>query len=180
MKKELPPEKIYGTLKVFPEAEIEEYNIYKASMAIENVSGNTLFNLWCESHLYEMHSGKKISVGEFTFEILMPIQNQMAKNQVFNLHFPLANSVMHDNWEVLYYSHFYRFEHLKISNCRISLTPKDEFYTVKLKGYITEDVEKYFENYYFESTLDVPLSTKIHSKYLWNYSEKNENALNAE
>lgn len=179
MKDYLPPERIYGILKVFSGPEIEEYDIAKARMSIENVKGNILFNLWGECHLYEMHGGKKISVGDFAFEILMPLKNQIAENKETNLQFPLADSEMVDQWEILYYSHFYRFEHLKISNCKIKIIPKGEFYTVKLKGYITEDIEKYFDDYHFESTLDVPLSKKISSRYNSNYSEKNENALNA-
>lgn len=180
LKNLFPVEKKYGILKIFPGPEREEYDISKARMSVETVGKNILFNLWSECHLYEVHGGKKISVGEFAFEILLPLNFQITGNKEINLHFPLANSEIHENWEILFYSHFYRFEHLKISNCRINIIPKNEIYSLKLKGYITEDVERFFENYYFESTLEIPLSTKIHSKFNWNYSEKNENALNAE
>ena len=163
------PEKVFGTIKVYPKDWADQYYIGDARLSIQKIKGKTLFNIWAQSYHYEIHGEHKVKMGDISFEIMMPIEEDFEAKEI-ELYFPIADSEIHDNWEKFYFSHFYNFEHFQIVNCSIKITPKDDQYKLELKGHITDDIEKYSDDHYFESTLELPISPTIQSFYNGNFS----------
>ena len=172
----LKPDNIYGFIKMTPKSYIEKFFISNCRLSLEKIKGKTLINLWAESSHFEIHNTKKIKVNDIGFEILMPIRDDLnIEKEHYNLIFPVANTEIIKNWEIYYDSTLYDLEHLKIVNCNIDILKINDSYKVKIKGFITDNIESFSGNHYFESEFETHLTDKIETKYNWNYSPENEN-----
>lgn len=174
----IPPKNVLGTINVSPKDWADKYYIGEANFAIEKIGNNNFLNIWANSFHYELHNGQEVLVGDVGFEIMQPITKIFEKNEVVQIDFPDDLSKMENNWEEIYYSHFYQFGHLKISNWSIILTPTNGVYQIEVKGFITHDINMMDENHFFESKFETKMESKINSKWNWKYSSINPNAIN--
>ncbi len=177
MKNFIPPTNVLGTIKLTPKDWAEQYYIGEAHFAIEKIGDHDILNIWAHSFHYEIHNGQNVLVGDVSFEIMQALNQPLNGKEIIQIDFPSVDQI-ENNWEELYYSHFYQFEHLKITNWEIKLTPENEIYKVKTKGFITDDINIISENHFFESIFETQLTTKINSKFNWHYTSKNPNAIN--
>lgn len=180
MENYIQPKPILGTIKVSPKDWAVKYYIGEANLAIEKVGDDQILNIWANSFHYELHDKKEVLIGDVSFEIMQRINGKINTNEIIKIDFPDDIEKVENNWGELYYSHFYQFEHLKITNWRISIlfNQEEALFNVEVKGYITDDIREKSDNHFIESNFKTKLETKINSKYNWNYSLDNQNAKN--
>ena len=176
----IPPKKILGTIKVTPKDWREEYYIGEGSAVIEQIGNTKILNIWANTYHYELHNNKEVLISDVGFEIMQPIKKKLAKGEVLDLDFPNNINKIENNWEELYYGHFYQFEHLKITNWKINILSITDDGQIKIgaKGYITDDIRKISKNHFVECTFKTKMESKINSRWNWNYSSDNPNAIN--
>lgn len=176
----IPPKKILGTIYVTPKGCADKYYIGEANLTIEKIGDNYILNIWANSFHYEIHNGQKTLVGDVGFEIIQPIIEPLKKDRITQIDFPNDRKKVESNWEELYYGHFYHFGHLKIIDWQIRLKfiQNEEIYAIEMKGYVTDDLQKKSENHFVESKFKTKLDAKINSRFNWNYSLNNPNAIN--
>lgn len=171
----LKPDKIYGFIKQTSKSQSDIFFISEGRLSIERIHGKTLLNVWANSSHFEMHKDIRVFIPDVCFEILMPINENIDLNKIpTDFYFPIATPEMIDDWEKYFDSTIYQFEHLKIVNCHINVAKTDNDFLVKLRGYITDNIETYSENCFFESEFKAELTNKIETRYNWNYSSKNK------
>lgn len=158
------PKNVLGTIKISPKDWADKYYIGEANFAIEKIEANNFLNIWVNSFHYELHNGQEILVGDVGFEIMQPITKDIKKKEVIQIDFPDDIGKIENSWEAIYYSHFYQFEHLKITNWSITLTPTNGVYQIEVKGFITDDISIVDENYFFESKFESKMESKINSR----------------
>ena len=176
----IPPKNVLGKIKITPKDWTDEYYIGEASLAIEQIGANKILNIWANSYHYEIHNNKEVLIGDIGFEIMQPINENLSEGETININFPNDISLVENNWEELYYGHFYQFEHLKITNWQISLAPipDEKLFKIEVKGYITDDIQEISKSHFIECTFKSNLESKINSKWNWNYSKDNQNSKN--
>lgn len=181
MKNFIPPKNILGIIKMKPKGWADKYFIGEASFAIEKIGDNKMLNIWGSSFHYEMHEGKEILIGGMKFEIMQPIKEDLIKNKFIQIDFPSDEiEKVENNWEELYFSHFYQFEHLAITDWQIKIIaiPNEDIYEIEIKGYVTDDIRKHSMGQFIEATFKTKLETKINSQCNWKYALNNPNAIN--
>lgn len=176
----IPPKKILGTIKVTPKDCADKYYIGEASLAIEQIGDKEMINIWANSYHYELHNEKEVLIGDVGFEIMQPLKEKISTNGIIKIDFPNDINKVENNWEELYYGHYYQWEHLKVANWEITMIsiPDEEFFKIDAKGYITDDIRAISDNHFIECTFKSKLESKINSRFNWNYSLNNPNAKN--
>ncbi len=174
------PKNVLGTVKVTPKGWRDEFYIGEASLAVEQIGNYRMLNVWINSYHYELHSDKEVLIGDVGLEIMQPIKEELLKGETINIGFPNDLSLVQNNWEELYYGHFYQFEHLKIAKWKITMKSigDEELTKINVKGHITDDIRKTPENYNVECTFKTKMEFKIDSRWNWNFSSNNPNAYN--
>lgn len=180
MEKFILPRKILGTIKVTSNKSIDEFFIGEANLAIEQIGKERMLNIWANSYHYELHNDKEVLVGDVGFEIMQPIEKEVSFDEPLRINFPNNTEAVENNWEELYYGHFYQFEHLKIVNWEIKIfqVSDGEVFNVESKGYITDDIHDKSKQFLLECSFQTKLKSKIDSRFNWNYSLANPNAKN--
>ena len=146
---------------------------------MERVGNHDILNIWAISYHYEIHNEKEVLIQDAGFEIMQPIKVNLRREKSIRIDFPNNVSEGENDWEALYFSHFYQFEHLKLTDWSLKLEPMDnQMYEIRMKGYVTDDLSKKSENSFLEGALMAKLETKINSRFNWKYSRENPAALN--
>jgi hypothetical protein len=176
----IPPKKILGTIKVTPKDCSDKYYIGEANLAIEHIGNKKMINIWANSYHYELHDNKEVLIEDVGFEIMQPIDKELSLRKANEIKFPIDLDHVENNWEDLYYGHFYQFEHSKITNWKITLSfiPDERLFEIDVKGYITDDIRQISENHFIECSFKTKLGSRINSKFNWSYSLDNPNAKN--
>ena len=174
----IPPKTILGTIRVSHKDQVKKYYIGEANLAIEIIEDKQILNLWANSFHYEIHDKKEVLIGDISFEIMQPIKEGINSSEIVKIKFPDDIEKVENNWEELYYGHFYQFEHLKITNWQTSISPNSDgkLFAIEVKGYITDDIRETSDNHFVECTFKTELETKINSRFNWKYSLDNKNA----
>lgn len=168
-----PPKTILGDILVRSKKGTKKYFIGNAKFSIEEIGNNKLINIWAESYHFENHNGIEVKIGDVGFELMQPLENSFEYDEFNRINFPSEINKVESNWEELYYGHFYNFEHLKITNWYIELSPVNDLYEIKINGSITDDISIITENHFIESTFRVRMDKIIVSRYNWKYSKPN-------
>lgn len=163
----IPPKTILGTIKVSTNDWEDKYYIGEANLAIEKVGDDQILNIWANSFHYVLHDKKEVLIGDVSFEIMQQINGKINTNEIIKVNFPDDIEKVENKWKKLYYGHFYQFEHLKITNWRISIlfNPDEELFNVEVIGYITDDIREKSDNHVIECSFKSKLESKINSRY---------------
>ena len=175
----LPPKIVLGTIIATSNNSRTEYYVGEASISIEQIGNNKILNIWANSFHYEKHNNIKVLVSDIGIEIMQPIKEELLEGELIRLEFPRDLNNLQDNWGELYYGHFYQFSHLQITNwiINISTIGSGGLTRVEVKGYITDDIRQFSEDYYVECTIETRIESRINSRWNWNYSLDNPNSI---
>ena len=178
MKNFIKPKIVLGTIKITPVDWTDKYYIGEANLAIEKIGDVQILNIWANSYHYELHNEKEVFMGDVGFEIMQPIDKELAIDRTTIIDSPNDRREMENKWEELYYGHFYQFEHLKLTKWNIKIKPFNSNCKIDIKAYISDDILDESDAFFLESSFDLELTSKIDSKWNSNYSSLNPNAIN--
>ncbi len=176
MKNYYPPKNIIGSITTNKEA--VKYDIGEASLAIESIGDVQLLNVWANTFHYEKHNEQEVLIQDIGFEILLPIDWNYGRKESITINFPNNIELIENGWEEIYYGHYYHFEHLKVTNWKIKITPIYDSFKVETFAVVTDDINQVDDKKSFQSNFIAKLDSKIDSKYNWKYSKGNPDAIN--